>query len=121
MNLVELAPGGPRLSPIVVGAWRLSEWGWSPQERLRWIEQCIELGASSFDHADIYGGDAGEGLFGEALALKPALRQRMQLVTKVGIKPVSPLRPAHRIKHYDTSARHIAWTVDNALQQLRTD
>jgi predicted oxidoreductase len=121
MNLVDLAPGGARLSPIVMGAWRLSEWGWSAQERLRWIEQCIELGASSFDHADIYGGHTGEGLFGEALVLKPGLRQRLQLVSKVGIKPVSPQRPDHRIKHYDTSARHIAWTVDNALQELRTD
>jgi predicted oxidoreductase len=121
MNLVELAPGGPRLSPIVMGAWRLSEWGWSPQQRLRWIEQCIELGASSFDHADIYGGYTGEGLFGEALALQPGLRQRLQLVSKVGIKLVSPQRPGHTIKHYDTSAAHITSTVDNALQQLRTD
>lgn len=121
MNLVELTPGGPRLSPVVVGAWRLSEWGWSSQERLRWIEQCIELGATSFDHADIYGGYLGEGLFGEALALKPGLRQQIQLVSKLGIKLVSPQRPGHTIKHYDTSAAHIRWTVDNALQQLRTD
>ncbi len=121
MSLVELAPGGARLSPIVVGAWRLSQWGWSPQERLRWVEQCIELGATSFDHADIYGGYTGEALFGEALALQPGLRQRMQLVSKVGIKLVSPQRPGHRSHHYDTSAQHITWTVDNALQQLRTD
>jgi len=121
MNLVELTPGGARLSPVVVGAWRLSEWGWSPQERLRWVEQCIELGATSFDHADIYGGYLGEGLFGEALALKPGLRQQMQLVSKLGIKLVSPRRPGHTIKHYDTSAAHIRGSVDNALQQLRTD
>ena len=121
MTLVELSPGGPRLSPVVVGAWRLAEWGWSPPERLRWIEQCIELGATSFDHADIYGGYLSEGLFGEALALKPGLRQRMQLVSKVGIKLVSPQRPGHTIKHYDTSAAHITWTVDNALRQLHTD
>lgn len=121
MNLVELAPGGARLSPIVVGTWRLSEWGWSPQERLRWVEQCVELGATSFDHADIYGGYTGEALFGEALALRPGLRQQLQLVSKVGIKLVSPQRPGHRSHHYDTSAQHIAWTVDNALRQLRTD
>ncbi|HET7795369.1 MAG TPA: aldo/keto reductase [Rhizobacter sp.] len=121
MNLVELSPGGPRLSPIVAGAWRLAEWGWSTQQRLSWIEQCLELGASSFDHADIYGGYAVEALFGEALALKPGLRQHLQLVSKVGIKLVSPARPGHTIKHYDTSAAHIAWTVDNALRQLRTD
>ena len=26
------------LSPIVAGAWRLADWGWTPQQRLAWIE-----------------------------------------------------------------------------------
>ena len=121
MNLVELSRGGPQLSPIVAGAWRLAAWDWSVQERLRWIEQCIELGVTSFDHADIYGGYSAEGLFGEALALKPSLRARIQLVSKAGNKLVAPRRPAHRVHHYDTSAAHIRWTVDNTLRELRTD
>lgn len=121
MKLIELRAGGPALSPIVAGAWRLAEWNWSVQERVRWIEQCMELGVTSFDHADIYGGYTAEGLFGEALALKPSLRDRMQLVTKVGIKLISSRRPQHRVHHYDTSAAHIAWSVDNALSELRTD
>ena len=58
----------------------------TPQQRLRWIEQCVELGVTSFDHADIYGGYQVEALFGEALALAPALRERLQLVSKCGIK-----------------------------------
>src|SRR5262249_28512566 len=95
------------LSPIVAGAWRMADWGWTPQERLRWIEQALELGVTSFDHADLYGDYRVEGLFGEALALRPALRDRIQLVTKCGIKLVSAQRPAHRIKSYDTSPQHI--------------
>ncbi|HEV7912130.1 MAG TPA: aldo/keto reductase [Albitalea sp.] len=121
MALVELNAGGPRLSPIVAGAWRLAAWDWTVQQRLRWIEQCIELGVTSFDHADIYGSYSAEGLFGEALALQPALRKRMQLVSKVGIKLVSPRRPKHRVHHYDTSAAHIVWSADNTLRELRTD
>jgi len=121
LPLTELAPGGPRLSPIVAGAWRMADWQWNPQQRLRWIEQCVELGVTSFDHADIYGGYAVERLFGEALALAPALRERLQLVGKCGIKLVAPARPEHRIKHYDSSALHIAASVDASLRALRTD
>lgn len=121
LPLTELAPGGPRLSPIVAGAWRMADWQWDAQQRLRWIEQCAELGVTSFDHADIYGGYAVEGLFGEALALAPALRERLQLVGKCGIKLVAPARPEHRIKHYDSSAAHIAASVETSLRALRTD
>ena len=65
------------LSPIIAGAWRLAEWQWTPQQRLAWIEGNLDIGITSFDHADIYGGYSVEALFGEALALRPALRQRM--------------------------------------------
>ncbi len=120
-DTVALCAGGPRLSPIVAGAWRLAEWGWTPQEALTWIEQCAELGVSSFDHADIYGGYGVEGRFGEALALAPSLRERLQIVTKCGIKLISPARPAHRFKSYDTSSAHLVRSVDNSLRALRTD
>jgi predicted oxidoreductase len=116
-----LCPGGPRLSPVVAGAWRMADWGWSPAERLRWIEQCVELGVTSFDHADIYGGYQVEALFGEALALAPALREKLQFVSKCGIRLVSPARPEHRIKSYDTSAGHLRASVEASLRALRTD
>ena len=109
------------LSTIVAGVWRMASWNWTPQERLRWIEQCLDLGVSSFDHADIYGGYTVEALFGEALALAPTLRARMQLVTKCGIQLRADARPSTRVKHYDTSAQHIVRSVDNSLSALRTD
>ena len=109
------------LSPIVAGVWRLANWNWSPQERLRWIEQCLELGVTSFDHADIYGPYTVESLFGEALALAPGLRTRLQLVTKCGIQLRVPAHPDTRIKHYDTSARHIIRQVEHSLVALGTD
>jgi predicted oxidoreductase len=109
------------LSRVVAGMWRMAEWDMTPQQRLAFIEQCIELGVTSFDHADIYGGYGVEGLFGEALALKPSLRAQIQVVSKCGIKLVSGRRPAHAIQHYDTSAAHIAASVENSLRELRTD
>ena len=111
----------PLMSRIVAGAWRMSDWNWSAQERLRWIEQCVELGVTTFDHADIYGGYTVETLFGEALALAPALREKLQLVTKCGICLTSPARSAHRVKHYDTSFDHIVSSVENSLRVLGTD
>lgn len=116
-----LCANGPALSPIVAGAWRLDSWGWTPQERLRWIEQCIELGVTSFDHAAVYGGYTAEGLFGEALALAPRLRNKLQLVSKCGIELVAPQRPGNRIQHYDTSAASLVASAENSLRELRTD
>ncbi len=121
LSLTSLAADGPRLSPIVAGAWRMADWQWSAQERLRWIEQCVELGVSSFDHADIYGGYQVEALFGDALALVPSLRDRIQLVGKCGIKLVSDARPAHCIKHYDSSAAHIVASAEASLRALRAE
>jgi len=115
------ADNGLPLSRIVAGVWRMAEWGWTPQQRLRWIEQAVELGITSFDHADIYGDYGVEALFGEALALRPALREELQLVDKCGIKLVSPRRPMHRIKSYDTSRAHIVASVEASLRALRTD
>ena len=34
----------------------------------------------------------------------PNLRDRMELISKCGIKLISDARPEHRIKSYDTSA-----------------
>jgi len=109
------------LSSIVAGAWRMADWGWTPQQRLRWIEQTVELGIITFDHADIYGDYGVETLFGEALALRPALRDQLQLVDKCGIRLVSARRPGHRIKSYDTSREHIVASVEESLRALRTD
>ncbi|MYM90063.1 oxidoreductase [Rugamonas sp. FT82W] len=118
---VATSRGGPALSRIVAGMWRMNEWRMTPQQRLGFIEQCLAMGVTSFDHADIYGGYGVEALFGEALALRPSLRARMQLVSKCGIKLVGPARPAHAIQHYDTSASHIIASAEHSLRQLRTD
>ena len=109
------------LSPIVAGLWRLSEWGLDAAGLQRWIQQALDLGVTSFDHADIYGGYAVEASFGEALARSPGLRQRLQIVTKCGIKLAHPSRPAHRINSYDSSRAHVLASVEQSLQALRTD
>lgn len=113
--------GGPMLSRVVAGMWRIAEWDMTVDQRIAFIEQCLALGVTSFDHADIYGNYSAEGLFGEALRAQPSLRDRLQLVSKYGIKLVSPARPQHAIQHYDTSAEHIIASAEASLRQLQTD
>nr|WP_254597917.1 aldo/keto reductase [Burkholderia lata] len=108
-------------SRIVFGMWRIGDWALSVRERRALIEAALELGVTSFDHADIYGDYTAEGLFGDVLADAPHLRERMQLITKCGIRLVSARRPAHGIKHYDTRAAHVVASVEQSLRALRTD
>jgi len=110
-----------KLSSLVAGMWRMVDWKMSVAERARLIEQCIELGITSFDHADIYGDYQCEGLFGEALAANPSLRDSMQIISKCGIRLISKNRPEHKIKTYDTSYNHIVQSVENSLVELQTD
>ncbi len=109
------------LSPIVHGHWRLADWQLSDQELLRLTEETIELGVTTFDHADIYGNYSCEQIFGRALALRQELRKSIQIVSKCGIKLLSEKYPERRVKHYDYSYNHIISSAENSLKNLGTD
>lgn len=115
---VTIAPQGPDFSELVQGYWRLADWGMTPQQRLTFLKQHIELGISTVDHADIYGNYQCEKLFGEALALEPALREQIQIVTKCDINLCGAKTPQRKINHYDTSSAHIYQSVNNSLERL---
>ncbi|TFW31140.1 aldo/keto reductase [Massilia horti] len=118
---IAMRQGGLELSRVVAGMWRMAEWGMSVEQRVVFIEQCVALGVTSFDHADIYGNYSVEGLFGEALRAQPSLRDRIELVSKCGIRLVSPMRPEQTLQHYDTTAAHIVASAEESLRQLHTD
>ncbi|MGF1774578.1 aldo/keto reductase [Vibrio maritimus] len=118
VSKVTMAPNGPEFSELVQGYWRLADWGMTPQERLTFLKQHIELGVTTVDHADIYGNYECETLFGEALALDPSVREEIQIVSKCDIKLCSDKFSDRKINHYDTSAKHIYESVDNSLQRL---
>ncbi|CAH8195226.1 MULTISPECIES: aldo/keto reductase [Vibrio] len=115
---VTIAPQGPDFSELVQGYWRLGEWGMTPQQRLTFLKQHLELGITTVDHADIYGSYQCETLFGEALALEPSLREQMQIVTKCDINLCGDRTPQRKINHYDTSSAHIYQSVNNSLERL---
>lgn len=118
---VELTPGGPELSQLVAGMWRLVKWPLRGEALRTYIHAALDLGITSFDHADIYGDYSCEAIFGEALAPEPGLRSRLELVSKCGIKLLSDKHPAHKVKHYDTSRDHIIASAENSLRLLQTD
>ena len=108
-------------SRFALGLMHLPSWNLGPDELGDLVEGCLDAGVTTFDHADIYGDYTCERRFGEMLARRPALRDRMQIVTKCGIKLVSENRPEHALKHYDTSREHLVGSVDASLAALRTD
>ena len=120
MNYIQLSEK-IKMSKIALGFWRLNDWGMSKEELLKYLEKAIDLGVTTFDHADIYGRYTCEKIFGEVLALKPELRAKIQLVSKVGIKLVSENMPENTYHCYDTSYEHIVKSVEKSLKNLNTD
>lgn len=121
MSRIQLTDTGPTFSRTVAGVMRLREWDMDTDAIRNFIHQCLDLGITTFDHADIYGSYTCETLFGQALADEPALRSRIELVTKCGIQLVSPNRPETYVHHYDTSRAHIIASAERSLRNLRTD
>jgi len=116
---ITLAPQGPEFSRFVMGYWRLMDWNMSAQQLVSFTEEHLELGITTVDHADIYGGYQCEAAFGEAMKLSPALRQRMEIVTKCGIATTA--KPEHALGHYITDRDHIISSAEQSLSNLATD
>lgn len=109
-----------RFSPIIIGTMRLGAWGsnFSTDELERFVDACVELGLHDFDHADIYGHYTEEERFGRLMRRRPDLKVKVRITTKCGIRMLAPNRPAHTIKSYDSTAKHLIWSAEHSLQQL---
>ncbi len=123
MDYVLLSKTGPRFSRLVAGVMTWGVWGknYHKQTTLGLIEHCLDLGISTFDHADIYGHYTTEETFGQAIAIKPSIREKMQLISKCGIRLVTPNRPKNLLKSYDTSRDYIISSTEQSLKNLQTD
>lgn len=110
-------------APLSVGTMRIGDWGarMNTQQIEAFINGCLEIGLTDFDHADIYGGYTTEEDFGRALQSNPALKDQIKLITKCGIRMKAENRPDHQIKSYDLGANHIRKSVENSLKVLNAD
>ncbi|UWR54263.1 aldo/keto reductase [Phaeobacter inhibens] len=121
MERIKIAEG-LEFSRLVYGMWRLGDDSDTSTAHVEAkIEACLAQGITTFDQADIYGGYAAEGILGQALKANPALRDRMEIVTKCDIvAPVGRYADA-TVKHYDTSAAHITQSVETSLSEMGID
>lgn len=118
-----LSHNGPTFSRLVAGVMTWGVWGHNlpVQEMTALIDHCLELGITTFDHADIYGHYTTEEAFGQALAVEPSRRNKMQLISKCGIKLVCEQRPENSLKSYDLSKKYIIQSAEQSLLNLGTD
>lgn len=114
---VQISPGGPKLSKIIQGYWRLAEWQMSAQQLLSFINGHLELGITSVDHAHVYGKPPCESLFGESLKLDSQLRGKIEIISKCGINPPE----SGNVAHYNATKEAMIASVETSLKRLGTD
>lgn len=84
------------------------------------IETALEEKLYTFDHADIYGDYTTEKLFGEAFSDMQIRREEVQFISKCGIEMPCANRN-FEVKSYNYSPEHIISSVDQSLQNLKTE
>ncbi len=112
-----------QLSNPIAGCMRWGKWGanFNTAAYRAMIEDCLEIGVNSFDHADIYGDYTTEEEFGDALKEDKTLRSQIKIITKCGIQMVAENRPQHNIKSYNTGKKHIIQSAEQSLKNFGTD
>lgn len=106
-------------SRIVDGMWRLTRDSKTGAAHVQAkTEACPEQEVTSFDRADICGEYESQPDLGTALKAAPALRDRIEIVTKCDITLVSDRFPKRWIRHYDCRRAHIAAPADRSLTQM---
>ena len=113
LRTVALGDTGLTVSTIAWGMWRFG--GDDVAAAHARVEAALDAGITLLDTADIYGPDnaepfgAAEALLGRVLAATPALRDRMVLASKGGIRMGVP---------YDSSPAYLADAIDASLARL---
>lgn len=109
-------------SRIIAGTMTWGNWGkqLATNEMVRLMNHCMELGITTFDHADIYGDYTNEGQFGKAMAESAIARKNIQLISKCGIQFDANKRQ-NIVKHYDYRKNYIIESVERSLKMLKTD
>ena len=109
-------------SRLIYGMWRIGDdVNTSPAHVEAKIQTCLDQCITTFDQADIYGGYTAEKILGDALAKNPALRNRMEIVTKCDIVAPAGRHSDKRVKHYDTSQAHIEASVNQSLRDMQIE
>jgi predicted oxidoreductase len=121
MDVMPLAARGIAASRLVLGCMPFGG-GWNRDpitaEHIltaeRAVEAALAIGITMFDHADIYTMGKAEQTFGEILRRRPALREKVIIQSKCGIRFQDEAGPGR----FDFSREHILASVDGSLRRL---
>ncbi|WP_310550984.1 aldo/keto reductase [Paenibacillus glufosinatiresistens] len=109
MRTIQLGTSTLEVPVVAVGCMRINSLDKTQAERF--VQTALDEGANFFDHADIYGAGECETIFAEAVHMTDAVREKLILQSKCGI----------RQGQFDFSKEHILNSVDGILQRLHTD
>ncbi len=121
MRRMKMSAQGPEFSRMAYGTWRVLDTQPTAQEINRRLNVCLELGITTVDTAEIYGLYEVEKALGEALALTPGLRDKLEIVTKAGIYVPCKYHPDRRTAHYNATGERLIKSLDKSLRWLSTD
>lgn len=108
-------------SKIIAGTMTWGSWGkqLTRTQMTDLMNYCLELGITSFDHADIYGDYGTEKAFGDAFVESGIDRSNIQLISKCGIQMTTGRKNA--VAHYQYDTEYIIWSAEQSLKKLKTE
>ena len=109
MKTIQLGSSHLHVPNIAIGCMRIDSL--STKEAEKFVQSALDHGANFFDHADIYGSGECETIFANAIHMTPAVREKIMLQSKCGI----------RKGMFDFSKEHILYSVDEILKRLHTE
>lgn len=109
MKKISIGNGEISASAVSLGCMRMADL--TVKEASVMVNTALEAGIDFFDHADKYGEGRSEAIFAEAIGMTPAVREKILIQSKCGIKPTA----------FDFSKEHILEAVDGSLKRLKTD
>ena len=109
-------------SKLVQGCMTWGRWGkqMSTRQMASQIEDCLSLGVTTFDHADIYGDYTTEAEFGKAFTESKIKRESIQLISKCGLQLPSSTRD-NRVKHYQYDSEYIIAQAERSISNLNCE
>ena len=108
MKTINLGKSGLEVPVIAVGCMRID--GITREEADTFVRTALDLGATFFDNADVYGDGVCEEIFSSALSR--IRRQEIIIQTKCGIR---------KGLSFDFSKEHIIDATEKSLKRLKTD
>jgi predicted oxidoreductase len=127
MQQVQIGTSELRASRLIYGCWRIIASGKAVEvtpdresAARKAILAAVNAGYTMFDHADIYSDGLGEWVFGRVLRDNKALRDKILIASKCGIRKADD--PTTNAPYrYDFSAEYIVQSCEASLKRLQTE